>query len=101
MSYAIGLGAGRPRPAGTIGLSGFIPRVPDFSLDLEGLRGYPVAIGHGEYDPVIGVEWGREAREVLEQAGADVTYRESPMAHSVDPRYLAELAAWVERVLPA
>ena len=46
------------------------------------------------------MEWGREAREVLEQAGADVTYRESPMAHSVDPRYLAELAAWVEQVLP-
>ena len=100
MSYAIGLGSGRPRPAGTIGLSGFIPHVPDFSLDLDGLDGYPVAIGHGEYDPIIGVEWGREAREVLEQAGADVTYRESPMAHSVDPRYLAELAAWVEQVLP-
>ena len=100
MSYALGLGAGRPRPAGVIGLSGFIPNVPGFALNLEGLEGYPVAIGHGTYDPVIGVEWGRQARDLLMDAGADVTYRESPMAHSIDPRYLAELAQWVESRLP-
>jgi phospholipase/carboxylesterase len=55
----------------------------------------PVAIGHGTYDPVISVQFGRAARERLEQAGADVTYRESPMAHSIDPAYLDELRGWV------
>ena len=25
-----------------------------------------------------------------------MTYRESPMGHSIDPRYLDELRAWVE-----
>jgi phospholipase/carboxylesterase len=55
----------------------------------------PVAIGHGTHDPVIGVQFGRSARERLEQAGAEVTYRESPMAHSVDPEYLDELRDWV------
>jgi phospholipase/carboxylesterase len=99
MSYALGLGAGRPRPAGLIALSGFIPIVEDFSLALEDLDGYPVAIGHGSYDPVIGVEWGQQARATLEEAGAAVRYRESPMPHSVDPQYLDELAGWVEEVL--
>jgi phospholipase/carboxylesterase len=93
MTYAFGLGVDRPRPAGLIALSGFIPTVEGFELgDATGL---PVAIGHGTYDPVIGVQFGRAARERLEQAGADVTYRESPMAHSVDPSYLAELRGWV------
>lgn len=96
MSYALGLGAGRPRPAGVIALSGFIPGAEGFSLDLDGLAGYPVAIGHGTFDPVIGVEWGRQARETLEGAGADLTYREYPLPHGVDPEYLAELAAWVD-----
>lgn len=93
MTYALGLGAGRPRPAGLIALSGFIPTLDGFELgDATGL---PVAIGHGTHDPVIGVEFGREARERLTDAGADVTYRESPMAHTIDPRYLAELQDWV------
>jgi phospholipase/carboxylesterase len=101
MTYAIGLGAGRPRPRGLICLSGFMPEVPGFELDLGGLDGYPVAMGHGTYDPIIGVEWGHAARATLEEAGADVTWRESPMPHSVDPDFLGELAGWVERLLPA
>jgi phospholipase/carboxylesterase len=100
MSYAVGLGAGRPRPRGLLCLSGFMPEVPGFELDLEGLDGYPVALGHGSYDPVIGVEWGHAARDRLTEAGADVTWRESPMPHSVDPDYLDELAGWLTRVLP-
>jgi phospholipase/carboxylesterase len=100
MTYAIGLGAGRPRPRGLIALSGFVPEVPGFELDLDGLDGYPVALGHGSHDPVIGVEWGHRARELLTGAGADVTWRESPMPHSVDPDYLGELAGWVAERLP-
>jgi len=100
MSYALGLGRGRPSPAGIIALSGFVPTVEGFELDLErpDLR---VAIGHGTQDPVIGVEWGRRAREQLEAAGLDVTYRESPMGHSIDPRFLAELQGWVTDVVAA
>jgi phospholipase/carboxylesterase len=93
MTHALGEGADRPRPAGLIALSGFIPTVEGWEMgDVTGL---PVAIGHGTYDPVIGVQFGRSARERLEQAGAQVTFHESPMAHSVDPAYLAELRDWV------
>ncbi len=85
VSYAVSLGDGRPRPAGVIALSGFIPTVPTLSFDLENLDGFPVAIGHGGADPVIGVEWGRRARERLEQAGASVLYSEGAFGHSIDP----------------
>jgi phospholipase/carboxylesterase len=94
MSYALGLGAGRPRPAGIIALSSFVPTVEGLELDLARPLP-PIAIGHGAYDPVIGVEWGRQAKELLEQAGADVVYRESPMPHAVDPAFLAELQPWL------
>jgi phospholipase/carboxylesterase len=94
MTYALGLGRGRPRPAALIALSGFIPSVPGFELDLTPPLP-PVAIGHGTYDDVIGVEWGRAARELLTNAGADVLYRESPMGHSIDPAFLAEIAVWL------
>ncbi len=100
MSYAIGLGSGRPVPAAIIALSGFIPTVPGFSLDTTRLSGgFPVAIGHGTEDPVISVEFGRRARAELEEAGASVRYRETPMYHSVDPTFLHELQGWLGEVV--
>jgi phospholipase/carboxylesterase len=100
MTHALGIGRGRPRYAGLIALSGFVPTVdgwePDLDRDLP-----PVAIGHGTYDPIIDVEFGRRARDLYEAAGADVTYRESPMPHAIDPRFAAELPAWIRRALHA
>lgn len=98
MTYALGLGRGRPRPAALVALSGFMPTVPEFELDLSPPLP-PVAIGHGTLDQVISVEWGRRARETLEEAGADVLYREYPLPHAVDPRFLAELAPWLVSAL--
>jgi phospholipase/carboxylesterase len=97
MTYALGLGRGRPRPAGLIGLSGFIPTVEGFEPDLSQALP-PVAIGHGTYDPVISVEWSRRARQQLEQAGAEVLYREYPLPHAIDPDYLSELSGWLASV---
>jgi len=99
MTYALGLGAGRPRPAGLIALSGFMPTVPGFALGLE--PPLPrVAIGHGVLDPVISVDWSRDARARLTDAGADVTYHESPhMAHSIDPAFFRELPTWLADTL--
>jgi phospholipase/carboxylesterase len=42
MSYALGLGAGRPAPAAILALSGFIPSVDGFEVDLAGgATGFP------------------------------------------------------------
>jgi len=94
MSYALGLGKGRPRTRALIALSGFIPTVDNWEPDLEPPFP-PIAIAHGTYDPVIPVEFGRQARDRLEAAGADVRYRESPIEHSIDPQALIELRSLV------
>ncbi len=99
MSYALGLGEGRPAPAAVVALSGFMPTVDGFALDAG--RAVPVAIGHGTGDPVIGVEWSRQARDRLEAAGTAVTYRESPMGHSIDPGFLRDLAGWLTKLSAA
>ncbi len=95
MSWALGLGAGRPRPAGIIAMSGFMPEVEGFELDLLGLDGYPIAVAHGALDPVIPVEFGRAAAERVAAAGADLLWREAPVPHTIDPRVLPELQAFV------
>ena len=94
MTYSLGLGAGRPRPKALVAFSSFIPRVEGFELDLSPPLP-PVAIGHGTLDSVIEVEWGRRARALLEDAGAEVLYRETPMFHQIDPEFVREIAAWL------
>jgi phospholipase/carboxylesterase len=93
MAYSFGLGKDRPRPAALIAFSGFIPTVEGFELDLGEIP--PVAIGHGTFDPLIPVEFGRRAREVLEEAGASVLYGEYPLPHAIDPGFLVEVRDWL------
>ena len=96
MSWALGLGRGpAKRPAAIVALSGFMPRVDGLELDLSDLDGYPVAIGHGTYDDIIPVGFSREARSLLEPAGAGVLYREYPLPHTIDPGFVPELQAFV------
>ena len=90
MAYSLGLAAGRPRPAGILAFSGFIPRVDGFELDLDGRTGLPVSISHGSLDPIISVEFAREARTRLEAAGLAVRYREDPVPHTIAPGALAQ-----------
>lgn len=94
MSYALALSAGRPSPAALVALSGFIPNVEGLELAPEG-RELPIAIGHGSADPVIDVEFGRAAKQLLDLAGLEVIYREYPLAHMVDPTFLEELRPWM------
>ena len=99
MSWALGLGKGRPRPAAIIALSGFMPQVEGFELDLKDLDGYPIAVAHGSLDPVIPIEFSRAAAELVGAGGADLLWRETPVPHTIDPRVLPELQAFVADTL--
>lgn len=101
MAYATGLGEGRPLPAGIVALSSFVPTVEGWRIRGDVPAGFPVAIGHGSRDQIISVDFGRAARDRLQAAGADVTYHESAIPHTIDPRFLGALPEWVDRVVPA
>jgi phospholipase/carboxylesterase len=94
MSYALTFAADRSSPAGLLAMSGFIPEVADFELDLE-RPGLPIAITHGTLDPIISVEFARLARQRLEASGNRLLYRESPVGHGIDPAVLPDLRAWL------
>jgi phospholipase/carboxylesterase len=99
MSYALGLGSGRPVPAGIIAFSGFIPAVEGWDADLDGRRGLPTFVAHGRRDAVIGVELARAAVERLQAGGLQVSYHESDAGHHIDPRELTQAATWVQETL--
>jgi phospholipase/carboxylesterase len=101
MSYAMSLGPGRPRPAGLVAMSGFLPRVADWPLEPERLRGVPVGIAHGSLDPVIPAQFAAEAEATLTAAGADVVRLSSPVPHMVDPDWIEPLRDLVARATAA
>jgi phospholipase/carboxylesterase len=98
MAYSLAFAAGRPAPAGVIGFSGFLPTVDGFELDLT--KPTRVAIGHGVYDPVIEVGFGRDARSRFEAAGTDVLYKEYPLPHAIDPDFVEEVSTWLSEAVP-
>jgi phospholipase/carboxylesterase len=99
MSYSLGLGVDRPAPAGLLAFSGFIPAVEEWEPSLADRTSTRVLIGHGRNDPVIGVEFARRAREVLEQRGFDVDYRESEAAHTIDPADIPRARTWLQTTI--
>ena len=100
MSYALGLATDRPPPAGIVAMSGFMPEVEGLALDPQRADGLRVWVSHGTQDPVIPASFGRSATTWLGDAGARVTWRETPYPHAVDPRLLPELVDFVRSALP-
>jgi phospholipase/carboxylesterase len=99
MSYALGLHPERPAPGGILAFSGFIPTVDGWAPSLADRTEVAVFIAHGRNDPVIGVEFARAARELLQGAGFDVDYRESDAQHNIDPPDIPRAVDWLARMI--
>jgi len=101
MSYALGLTGQRPKPAGILAFSGFIPTVEGWQPDLASRPDLPVLIAHGRRDPIMDVEFARRARALLETGGLPVSYHESDAAHHIDPAHLPAATEWFASVTPS
>ena len=95
MSYALGLAGDRPKPAGILAFSGFIPTVEGWKPDLASRPDLPVFIAHGRRDPIMDVEFARDARALLQAGGLPVEYHESDAAHHIDPNHVPAATRWL------
>lgn len=100
MSYSLGLPAERPMPAGILAFSGFIPTVTGWQPDPASRLALPIFIAHGRQDPIISVDFARQAHSLLEGAGLPVEYHESDAAHHIDPAQIPAALDWLGRALP-
>ena len=99
VSYAVAFGDARPEPAGVLGMSGFVPTVRGWRIDMRAKRGMPAYVTHGSFDPVIPVGFGRRAKDLMEAAGIRVIYRETRIQHSIDPRLIPEIRTWISEAV--
>nr|ALG05223.1 phospholipase/Carboxylesterase [uncultured bacterium 5E7] len=77
-------------------LSGYLPLHAPLETDDAGVAGKPIFMAHGQYDNVLPVVMGRQARMHLETLKADVEYHEYPMDHQVVEQEMADLRRWFE-----
>jgi phospholipase/carboxylesterase len=99
MSYALGLGADRPAPAGILAFSGFVPTVEGWEPDLAGRPNLRVFIAHGRRDPVIDVQFARAAHDLLRRGGVEIEYHESDAGHQIDSAHLPDAVSWLAGVV--
>jgi phospholipase/carboxylesterase len=75
--------------------SGYVPANSDVGFTPDAARGKPFYLAHGKYDDVIPVTFGRDSQEYLLAAGADVTYHEYPIGHTISEESLYDLSEWL------
>jgi phospholipase/carboxylesterase len=79
------------------GLSGFLPDGANALVRDLPLRDKPVFIAHGKQDMLVPVERARQAVELLNQAGARVSYCEDDVGHKLSANCFRGMQAFFER----
>lgn len=60
----------------------------------------PIFMGHGQSDPLVKPEWGKETAERLKSKGFDVEFHTYPgLVHSADPEEIDQLESWISKRL--
>jgi phospholipase/carboxylesterase len=100
---AVSLFAGTRYPeklAGIMGLSCYMLLAQRFATErVPANQTTPIFLAHGVQDPVVEFRLGEETRRLLETAGYPVEWHTYMMPHSVCPQEIADIAAWLRKVL--
>ena len=89
------------RLAGIIGLSCYQLLAGRFAAERDPAnQATPIFLAHGTEDPVVPPALGEATCRQLQEAGYTVEWHAYSMPHSVCPQEVADIAAWLRRVLP-
>ena len=84
--------------AGLMALSTWLP-LPDALQGSHLNTTTPVFMAHGQFDPMIPMQYGRSAADALVGAGFEVDWHDYPMAHAVCPQEIDDIRSWLVGVL--
>ena len=82
--------------AGVMALSCYLPNADALPEQLsEANRDTDILQLHGENDDVVPLSAGKMANKLLNEHGYPVTWKTYPMAHSVHPTEIRDIASWL------
>ena len=90
----------RERLAGVMALSTYLPLAKTLEKEHAAAnRDLPIFMAHGKFDGMIPLDRAALSRDALLALGYAVEWREYPMQHSVCPEEIADIAAFLLRIL--
>ena len=88
------------RLAGLMALSAHLPMSPMVEVERNAASNtVPIFMGHGIADNIVPLALGTMSRDTLVKLGYDVEWHQYPMPHSVCAEEMADISAWLKRVL--
>ena len=88
------------RLAGIMALSCYLPIASTVAAERNAAsQSVPIFMAHGRFDDVIPMQRAQASREALEKMGYPVEWHEYPMPHSVCAEEIADISAFLSRVL--
>lgn len=88
------------RLAGVMALSTYLPMQDSFLREAtEANRRTPIFMAHGQFDPVLTLDMGQQARDFLNAHSYPVEWHDYPMAHQVCAEEIAAIGRWLTTVL--
>lgn len=86
--------------AGIMALSGYLPLADQFVTERAAANAHtPIFMAHGSQDPVVVPARGEASRDLLASLGYPVQWHSYPMPHSLHPREVADISAFLKQVL--
>lgn len=77
-------------------LSGFVPSGVDEYIPQRPLAGKKIFVAHGTKDDMVPVDRARTSMDILESAGAEITYCEDEVGHKVSLECVRALRSYME-----
>ena len=91
----------RERLAGIMALSTYLPLAARLETERDAANnGASIFMAHGLGDATLPIAMGLESRDVLKSLGYAVDWHQYPMGHAVCPAEIADIRAYLIRVLP-
>jgi len=88
------------RLAGIMALSTYVPLAGQLAAEANPAnREVPIFMAHGTADPMIPYARAEASRDLLQQQGHAVEWHAYRMQHAVCPQEIADIGAWLRRVL--
>jgi len=85
---------------GIIALSGYLPLADRFASERTAPNAKtPIFMAHGTMDPVVVIQRGEDSRNALSALGHPVQWHNYPMQHSVHPKEIVDISAFLKQVL--
>ncbi|HWK71170.1 alpha/beta hydrolase [Pollutimonas sp. M17] len=86
--------------AGLMGLSGYLPLASTAAAERHpSNQDTPIFLAHGTMDPVVVLPRAEASRQALTDLGYQVSWKTYPMPHSVCPDEVADISAFLNKVL--